>query len=89
MKAFFNIKKNLEDVAAFVHEILEDLTYKCPKPKVPRQVISSLIRALLQHKAEISKLLDKKGGDRLLDVIPLEFLVDIVELFDLKLNKKE
>jgi hypothetical protein len=33
--------------------------------------------------------LDKKAGDKLLDKIPLEYLVEIVDLFDLKLSGKE
>ena len=44
---------------------------------------------MIQHKEKISKFLDKKAGDKLLDNIPLEYLVDIVDLFDLKLNRKE
>lgn len=44
---------------------------------------------MIQNKTKISKLLDKKAGDKLLDNVPIEYLVEIVELYDLKLNKKE
>lgn len=44
---------------------------------------------MIQNKTKILKLLDNKAGDKLLDNIPIEYLVEIVELYDLKLNKKE
>ena len=89
MKDFFKKPANLEDAASCCHSILEDLTINCPKPRVPRKIIFPFLKIMIDNKPKISKLLDKKAGDKLLDKIPLEYLVDIVDLFDLKLSRKE
>lgn len=71
------------------HEILEDLTSKCPQPKVPWVIVSVFVEILIKNKDKIKHLLNQKGGDKLLDIIPLEYMVDIIELYDIKLPKKE
>jgi len=71
------------------HEILEDMTSKCPEPKVPRIIVSVFVEILIKNKEKIKHLLNQKGGDKLLDIIPLEHLVNIIELYDLKLSKKD
>lgn len=65
------------------------MTSKCPEPKVPRVIVSVFVEILIKNKNQIKHLLDQKGGDKLLDFIPLEYLVDVIELYDLKLTKKE
>jgi hypothetical protein len=89
MKDFFNKPANLEDAAKCCHSILEDLTINSPKPRVAKKIIFTFLKIMIQNKTKISKLLDKKAGDKLLDKIPIEYLVEIFELYDLKLNKKE
>lgn len=69
--------------------ILEDLTSKCPEPKVPKIIVTIFVEILIKNKEKIKHLLNQKGGDKLLDVIPLLYLVNIIELYDLKLSKKE
>ena len=71
------------------HVILEDLTSKCPEPKVPKIIVTIFVEILIKNKEKIKHLLNQKGGDKLLDVIPLLYLVNIIELYDLKLSKKE
>lgn len=52
-------------------------------------IVSVFVEILIKNKNQIKHLLDQKGGDKLLDFIPLEYLVDVIELYDLKLTKKE
>lgn len=51
--------------------------------------MSRFLNILIHAKEKIGSLLDKKAGDRVLDTIPLEHLVDVIELYDLELSKKE
>ena len=89
MKAFFSHEKNLLDAASCCHSILEDLTFKCLCPQVPREIILTFLKILIKNKPKIIGLLDQKAGDKLLDHIPQQYLVDIIELFNIKLSKKE
>jgi hypothetical protein len=44
---------------------------------------------MIANKTEVSQYLNPKKGDKLLDTVPVYYLVDIIDLYDLKVNKKE
>ncbi len=56
---------------------------------MPSTIVNVLIHQLIAHKQKIKHLLNQKAGDKLLDSIPFHLLVDIIELYDIKLSKKE
>lgn len=53
IKDFFKNPANLEDAARCCHSILEDLTIKCPKPGVPRKIIFSFLKIMIENKEKI------------------------------------
>jgi hypothetical protein len=47
IKQFLSREENLSDAAKYAHSILEDLTFKCPHPRVPHLVVQTFLKLMI------------------------------------------